>query len=904
MQEQNSITQIEPTNDILDYAFLRQVGIEEIQNLAGKVWTDYNYHDPGITILETLAFALTELGYKSRYSVEDILATDGSKIKDTLFPPSEILSSTPVTTTDFHKIVLDIDGVKDVIFYPSKKYPEFIGIYDINIELFPEYDNKRDKEKIRNLVFETVHLNRNLCEDFYEINFIEHEPVVFELDVSVNDKQDLEDIYIEIYEELFEYISPTPKFKTLQDMLDANIDIDDIYDGPFLKSGFLTNDEFERLDERNVISASDIVHFIMDIEGIEMINTLNIIDKDGVKHQWLQSVEKGKAFEIDTKKTKIRFFKFGKAVNLKDDLTQEINKIEQREDNRLKFKKLTFTKKVGTFRNLSHFNTIQNDFPQIYGIGELGLPTSETNKRKGQAKQLKAYLLFFEQILTNFYAQLANLNSVFSINTIFNTYYGQPILDITGVEALYKPFIIDCIKKNIDISNPKILKARWKKNLRPQGQLIDMVLRDIIENKETFYDRRHRVLDHLLARVSFNYSDYFYDIEVGDTKIIRHKTKLLKNYIELSKERNKAQFMLNKKIKGANKTSGLEFRIKSFLSLSGSSDKFPFKFYKKMLSIDKSEDSKNNNSEYSLSFTNTTKEQLIRDAFKYASKMKSYVYKDNKIQLIDENQKQLAVINRDDLKETDLKKISLKLSAHFGKISAKSEAIFVIERLLYRPHPKMKYFSFRILDEGENILYINKGYLELDERKQKVEEIIKCGKERENYTIKTVFKQFKIIINNGNKQELVTSHRFFNTKDEVESEIKSQLKYFNDIEAGLISFDDSIKFYTKHYDLYNLINNPYSFILTILIPDWPGRFQNEVFKSHLISVIEKEIPAHILTDIKIVSLDKLIAVTDLCTSYQNILGSEKPDYSKLEEISDELFGHFIGVTQKTDATIE
>jgi len=898
MQEQNTITQIEPTNDILDYAFLRQVGIKEIQKLAGKLWTDYNYHDPGITILETLAFALTELGYKSRYSVEDILATDGEQIKDTLFPPSEILSSTPVTTTDFHKIVLDIDGIKDVIFYPSKKYPEFIGIYDINIELFPEYDNKREQEKIKQIVFDTVHLNRNLCEDFYDINFIEHEPIVFEIDVSVNDKQDLEEIYIQIFEELFEYISPTPKFKTLQDMLDENINVDDIYDGPFLKSGFLTNDEFERLDERNVISASDIIHFIMDIEGVEMINTLNIIDKDGVKHQWLQSVEKGKAFLINTKETKIRFFKFGKPVTLKEDLTQEILKIEKKEDNRFKFKKLTFERKEGTFRNLSYFNTIQNDFPQIYGIGELGLPTSETNRRKGQAKQLKAYLLFFEQILTNFYAQLANLNNVFSINTIFNTYYGQPILDISGIESLYKPFIIECITKNIDINNPKILKARWKEKRAYQKELLNMVLREIIEDEETFFDRRHRVLDHLLARVSFNYFDYFYDFEVGDSKIIRHKTRILKNYIKLSKERNKAQFKLKKKMKGANKTSGLEYRIKSFLNLSGSSDKFPFKFYKKMLGVTKTEDfekSENSNG-FSFSYKNITKEQVIRDTFKYASNIKNYIYKDSKIQLTNDNKESIAVIN-EPLKETDLKKVSLKIAGHFGKISMKSEAIFVIERLLYRPHPKMKYFAFRILDEGDNILYINNGYLELKEREDKVEKIVRCAQFKENYTTKTVFKQYKIIIQDEDKQELVRSHRFFNTKDEVENEINIQVKYFKDIAEEKTPFESSFKFYTKHYDLFNLISNPYSFILTILIPDWPGQFQNEVFKSHLITVIKKEIPAHILTDIKIVSVEKLIAITDLCNNYQNILSIENPDYSKLEEISDELFGYFIGVTE-------
>ena len=47
-----------------DYAALRQKAIEIVQKLSGKIWTDYNAHDPGITILEQIVFALTEVGYK------------------------------------------------------------------------------------------------------------------------------------------------------------------------------------------------------------------------------------------------------------------------------------------------------------------------------------------------------------------------------------------------------------------------------------------------------------------------------------------------------------------------------------------------------------------------------------------------------------------------------------------------------------------------------------------------------------------------------------------------------------------------------------------------------------------------------------------------------------------------
>ena len=46
-----------------DYEKLHLEGIDHIQKLSGKQWTDYNFHDPGITILEQICYALTDLGY-------------------------------------------------------------------------------------------------------------------------------------------------------------------------------------------------------------------------------------------------------------------------------------------------------------------------------------------------------------------------------------------------------------------------------------------------------------------------------------------------------------------------------------------------------------------------------------------------------------------------------------------------------------------------------------------------------------------------------------------------------------------------------------------------------------------------------------------------------------------------
>ena len=61
----------------LEYDKLKAYGIEYIQKIGSKHWTDFNVHDPGVTILETLCFALTDLGYRTSFATRDLLTRKG-----------------------------------------------------------------------------------------------------------------------------------------------------------------------------------------------------------------------------------------------------------------------------------------------------------------------------------------------------------------------------------------------------------------------------------------------------------------------------------------------------------------------------------------------------------------------------------------------------------------------------------------------------------------------------------------------------------------------------------------------------------------------------------------------------------------------------------------------------------
>jgi len=97
----------------MDYADLRREGLRLLERMAGGRWTDFNVHDPGITILEQLCYALSDLAYRADFEIPDLLADGGGDAYHSLHPPDEILTCRPVTLADLRRLVLDVAGVRN-----------------------------------------------------------------------------------------------------------------------------------------------------------------------------------------------------------------------------------------------------------------------------------------------------------------------------------------------------------------------------------------------------------------------------------------------------------------------------------------------------------------------------------------------------------------------------------------------------------------------------------------------------------------------------------------------------------------------------------------------------------------------------------------------------------------------
>lgn len=557
----------------MDYAFLRQEGIRHLERMAGELWTDFNAHDPGITILEQLCYAITDLGYRIAYEIPDLLSADGGDPYESLYSPARILPSKPVTLTDLHRLVLDVEGVKNVwiekvteprvgLHYhagkqelslhadPPESEPVHLkGLYRVLIEKSDLIDILGTD--VKKDVALRLHANRNLCEDFEEIRVLEPQDIQIQASVQIGPVDDAEYVLLRIYEKISSYISSSVSFANLDQMLRKGKPIDEIFDGPVLEHGFLEPEALLQLTRRTTIYTSDLIHEIMDVDGVRAVRNISVSAGE-TREAWSLKLDADRAPQLNLEASAITLEKEQMTVGV--DVASVLKRYNERLRSKAVFQKpalneMDLVPPVGRDRNVGGYYSIQHQFPALYGIGEMGLPRSATAQRKARAKQLKAYLMFFDQLLANYFAQLSHVKDLFSFyGEDGRTYFSQPVEDPgLGLEEIRKGEPGD------------------------QTDRLQAILESSV-GSEISQQRKNRFLNHLLARFAEQFTDYsliLFDVipkGVSPTeKLVHDKQAFLQQYPRISSARGTAFDYLQPWNKA--NVSGLEERIRLKLGL-------------------------------------------------------------------------------------------------------------------------------------------------------------------------------------------------------------------------------------------------------------------------------------------------------------------------------------------------
>jgi methylase of polypeptide subunit release factors len=444
----------------LDWDQMRSDAIGYLGELSGKIWTDYNTHDPGITILEVLCYALMDLGYRTNLPVEDLFAKDPAVSKeDNFFTPAQILTCNPVTIMDFRKMLIDIDGVKNawledaVVLDPSG----YNGLYHVYVELEVAVTDPGYSAVIGK-IREALMAHRNLCEDFIDIHVLCKKTIGLCADIELETDADVKTVYRNIIEGLRNFFSPSPKFYTLSQLLDEKgKNIEDIFAGrPYniLEShGFVDTKEFEQITLKKEIHLSDVYHVIFDVQGVRSVKNLawkkNCGDKTAKPDKsWVWKLPDHHVPDFSADCSVFSFNRRGVPVAVDTTKFNTLFNIDFNHNGKVIYPAsspyLDLAMPDGVYRSeLGEYLSIQNEFPRVYGIARGGLPKDATTRRQAQALQLKAYLLFFDQLLANYVAQLKNIRSLFAFSSpkkgeAGSTYFTSQLTDLDDLQSLVR----------------------------------------------------------------------------------------------------------------------------------------------------------------------------------------------------------------------------------------------------------------------------------------------------------------------------------------------------------------------------------------------------------------------------------------------------------------------------------
>ena len=538
----------------MDFSQLRREGLALIEQLGSANWTNYNTADPGITILEQLCYVITDLSYRLDFDMADLLAAPpGTKEKESrqFSSAREILTVNPLTQNDCRKLLLDLDGVKNVWMEPiTEPQPTFYhnpetqvlsfdndelsepvrlnGLYRVLIEKSPEL---ADEAALLEAVTTQLHRHRNLCEDFAEIKLLPLEEIRVKAELEIADGFEANALMAKIYAGMERFISPSIDFFSLQTLLQQGKEVEDIFNGPPLRHGFIDDEQLRRFERHIELHTSDLIHIILDIPGIKAVKSFTLAsDRTPEAEPWvlpldpdytprLQSFDslittdaisfvRGEILaELDPAAVRTRL----QALQLESLSSTPPPTAEQ----------LDIAPPKGNYRELADYVSIQHEFPATYGIGAIGLPASASPLRQAQAKQLQAYLTFFDQLLANYFAQLDHVRDLFSLNNeSFQTYFSQTL---TGL-----PQFTEILRQNLDEYTE--------------------TLTTLTEPPETGLERKNRLLDHLLARYSENFPDpslLRYEVvsarnQSPAAKMIEDKLALLQAYPQIGADRSRA----------------------------------------------------------------------------------------------------------------------------------------------------------------------------------------------------------------------------------------------------------------------------------------------------------------------------------------------------------------------------
>jgi len=438
-----------------DFSFLLKTGMGIIKELAGEYWTDYNEHDPGITILEQLAYALTEIGLKANLPVKDIICNNDGSIngrQNFFFTAAEILSSKAITCEDYRRLLID-------------KFPEINNAW-VNMPVKAQYEvliamrtvitNPHEVLEKEKEIISFLNSNRNLAEVFTSVKILKPQLIAIAGKIQVSKAANLENIAENILNGLNALITPPVKLNTLNEMIGAGCHTEDIFLGPAPARGFIPKDGL--VDKVTEVRISQVLREIIAIPQVHDIEELSFVTQSGTDNLLNTiTIPDDSVAILDVKTTIDKLMLYSTNVRLFPLIKYVKSNYYNKKDEKVSPYPLQTGPEAmdiaipnGKYTDVANYYSIKNQFPYIYGLNKQYVERGVSQERRASILQLKAYLSFFEQHMANSLAQLAGAKDLFNLNSGNKSYFVQPITDYIGMNKILDKSYLDELENQVN----------------------------------------------------------------------------------------------------------------------------------------------------------------------------------------------------------------------------------------------------------------------------------------------------------------------------------------------------------------------------------------------------------------------------------------------------------------------
>ncbi|MCV2363936.1 hypothetical protein LNV23_10800 [Paucibacter sp. DJ1R-11] len=526
--------------DPLGFDALREAVIQLAQGASRSQWTDFNLHDPGVTLLEAFCFGLSEDIYASRQSVPELLGllpdldpgidkepgrpADLSAIspnalaRHALYGPREALPCRPTSASDYQRWLYDLwPEARHLRMTPLRdRHGRRSGLWHLSRQAQVADQDDREQALAQT---RSYWAQRNLGEDLLDAQqLLKPRWVRLRCRVRSDGRRDLAELLAELLARCDDYIAARPLRHALDELPDAE------HSGPLMSQGWVNSVELERCQAEE-LKFNDLTLYLREIPGLADIDELRLEESAELReHSELNRQDFGledgappPALLQDPDSLPMRgpgwalrlawpasaqdlegWNVSGQGSNDQLPLQQLWQQLEdvRRTPRRQALPGLpaapTRAAREPSEAEAAAYVPASSHLPEVYRQpGRQGASLELQAGGRGQQQQWQAYLSLMEQWLAHSRAQRQHLGELFDIGHAKGPSYWWDLpgnAQLSALEAV-------ALDPHATAARPQSPAAQEGLYLQPREQ----IERDVFAAADEAVERRSRVLDQLLA---------------------------------------------------------------------------------------------------------------------------------------------------------------------------------------------------------------------------------------------------------------------------------------------------------------------------------------------------------------------------------------------------------------------